>query len=447
MSSLAPAGVRQKMTGEDRRVLTGTLVGTTIEWYDFFIYAQAAGLVFAQLYFAPLGQGSVLAQMVSWASLGISFLFRPLGAVIAGHLGDRFGRKQVLIATLVLMGAATTLIGLLPAHAQIGVAAPILLVVLRIVQGISAGGEWGGAALMAVEHAPVTKRGIFGSYPQIGVPAGMILATLVVFVMTSVTTPEQFVAWGWRVPFLFSVVLIVIGYFIRLSVSESPVFKEMAAKKRETASPLRELLKRNPREILLAALVFIGSNAAGYLLIAFFSSYAIRVHKMNRSEILIATTLAAVSWLVFTMVGGRLSDRIGRTKTIKIGYVMMFVWMIPLFLFIDAANIWLYLVALVGLTIGNGLTYGPLSALYAEMFPAEVRYSGISIAYAIGAVLGGAFAPLVAEWILGATQSSLPIAAYIMLLCLASFVGAVLIKEPKGVDLSAATPSPLQGQH
>jgi len=268
----------------------------------------------------------------------------------------------------------------------------------------------------------------------------MILATLVVFVMTSVTTPEQFVAWGWRVPFLFSVVLIVIGYFIRRSVSESPVFKEMAAKKRETASPLRELLKRNPREILLAALVFIGSNAAGYLLIAFFSSYAIRVHKMDRSEILIATTLAAVSWLVFTMVGGRLSDRIGRTKTIKIGYVMMFVWMIPLFLFIDTANIWLYLVALVGLTIGNGLTYGPLSALYAEMFPAEVRYSGISIAYAIGAVLGGAFAPLVAEWILGATQSSLPIAAYIMVLCLASFVGAVLIKEPKGVDLSATTP-------
>ncbi|MFJ6303681.1 MFS transporter [Pseudarthrobacter oxydans] len=443
MSSLAPAGVHQKMTAEDRRVLTGTLVGTTIEWYDFFIYAQAAGLVFAQLYFAPLGQGSVLAQMVSWASLGISFLFRPLGAVIAGHLGDRFGRKQVLIATLVLMGAATTLIGLLPAHAQIGVAAPILLVILRIVQGISAGGEWGGAALMAVEHAPVSKRGIFGSYPQIGVPAGMILATLVVFVMTSVTTPEQFVAWGWRVPFLFSVVLIVIGYFIRRSVSESPVFKEMAAKKRETASPLRELLKRNPKEILLAALVFIGSNAAGYLLIAFFSSYAIRVHKMDRSEILIATTLAAVSWLVFTMVGGRLSDRIGRTKTIKIGYVMMFVWMIPLFLFIDAANIWLYLVALVGLTIGNGLTYGPLSALYAEMFPAEVRYSGISIAYAIGAVLGGAFAPLVAEWILGATQSSLPIAAYIMVLCLASFVGAVLIKEPKGIDLSAASSSPL----
>lgn len=439
MSSLAPAVVHQKMSPEDRRLLTGTLVGTTIEWYDFFIYAQAAGLVFAQLYFAPLGQGSVLAQMVSWASLGISFLFRPLGAVIAGHLGDRFGRKQVLIATLVLMGAATTLIGLLPVHAQIGVAAPILLVALRIVQGISAGGN-GGVALMAVEHAPVTRRGIFGSYPQIGVPAGMILATLVVFVMTSVTTPEQFVAWGWRVPFLFSVVLIVIGNFIRRSVSESPVFKEMAAKKRETASPLRELLKRNPREILLAALVFIGSNAAGYLLIAFFSSYAIRVHKMDRSEILIATTLAAVSWLVFTMVGGRLSDRIGRTKTIKIGYVMMFVWMIPLFLFIDTANIWLYLVALVGLTIGNGLTYGPLSALYAEMFPAEVRYSGISIAYAIGAVLGGAFAPLVAEWILGATQSSLPIAAYIMVLCLASFVGAVLIKEPKGVDLSATTP-------
>ncbi|CAH0224614.1 Inner membrane metabolite transport protein YhjE [Arthrobacter sp. Bi26] len=443
MSVMAPAGAREKMTAEDRRVLTGTMIGTTIEWYDFFIYAQAAGLVFAQLYFAPLGQGSVLAQMVSWASLGISFLFRPLGAVIAGHFGDQFGRKKVLVATLILMGAATTLIGILPTHAQIGITAPLLLVLLRIIQGISAGGEWGGAALMAVEHAPVGKRGIFGSYPQIGVPAGMILATLVVFIMTSVTTPEQFLTWGWRIPFLFSVVMIIVGYFIRRAVSESPVFQEMAAKKRETASPLRELIKRNPKAIVLAALVFIGSNAAGYLLIAFLSSYAIRVHKMDRPGILLASTLAGMSWLVFTMVGGHLSDRWGRIKTVKVGYILMFVWMVPLFLLIDAANVWLYLLALVGLTIGNGLTYGPLSALFAEMFPAEIRYSGISIAYAIGAILGGAFAPLAAEWLLGATQSSLSIAAYIMILCIASYIGAAFIREPKGIDLVAGASSAL----
>lgn len=422
----------------ERRVLAGTLVGTTIEWYDFFIYAQAAGLVFAQLYFAPLGQhGGAWPQMVAWASLGISFLFRPLGAIVAGHLGDRFGRKGVLIITLILMGSATSLIGLLPTYGQWGLVAPILLILLRVIQGLSAGGEWGGAVLMAVEHAPTHKRGLFGAYPQIGVPAGMVLATFVVFVVTSLTTDEEFLAWGWRITFLLSLVMIVIGYFIRRAVAESPVFEEMVALKHESAAPLKVLIKNDSKKIVIAALSYIGSNAAGYLFIAFFSSYAIRAHRMDQSQVLLASTVAALFWVASTLYGGKVSDRIGRTNALKTGYIIMFVWMIPLFLLIDSANIWFYALGLIVFTIGNGLTYGPLSAMYSEIFPAHVRYSGISISYALGAVFGGAFAPLVAEYLLGATGSSFSIAFYIMALFIASYIGTSLIKEPKGADLRA----------
>lgn len=209
---------------EERRVLAGTLVGTTIEWYDFFIYAQAAAFVLAPLFFEPLAADNAgLAQILSWASIGISFLFRPLGAVVAGHLGDKYGRKLVLVVTLIGMGGATTAIGLLPTYAAIGVGAPILLILMRILQGFSAGGEWGGAALMAVEHAPTNKRSFFGSYPQIGVPLGMLLATGFMFILTSSMTSEQFMDWGWRIPFISSVVLILVGYLIRRAVSESPV--------------------------------------------------------------------------------------------------------------------------------------------------------------------------------------------------------------------------------
>ncbi|MGO1550265.1 MAG: MFS transporter, partial [Nesterenkonia sp.] len=221
-----------QVTREEKKVLAGTLVGTTIEWYDFFIYAQAAGFVLAVLYFEPLGEESeTLAQLVAWASIGISFLFRPLGAILAGWIGDRFGRKVVLVITLMGMGGATFLIGVLPTHAAWGMAAPILLIALRVIQGLSAGGEWGGAALLSVEHAPRHKRGLFGMFPQIGVPLGMILATLFMFGLNAFLTEEQFLQWGWRVPFIFSFVLIVAAYLIRRRVEESPVFTEMKERK------------------------------------------------------------------------------------------------------------------------------------------------------------------------------------------------------------------------
>ncbi|MGY1706663.1 MFS transporter [Geodermatophilus sp. SYSU D00697] len=427
------------MTTEERKVLAATLAGTTIEWYDFFIYAQAAGLVLAPLFLAPVSEDSPgLATIISLATIGISFLFRPLGAIVAGRLGDRLGRKRMLVFTLVLMGAATALIGLLPTYAQIGLAAPALLILLRILQGFSAGGEWGGAALMSVEHAPVHRRGLFGAYPQIGVPVGMILATGVLWLLSTVLTPAQFESWGWRIPFLFSVVLIVIGYLIRRAVEESPVFREMRLRRKESSAPLRDLFRSNTKEVALAALIFVANNAAGYLLIAFFIAYASGALGMPRESVLLATTLASFGWLVFTMYGGALSDRIGRMRTFQIGYALVFVWMIPLFLLIDTGNIWLYGIALFLLTVGLGLSYGPMSAMYAEMFPVAVRYSGVSIGYALGAILGGAFAPMIAEVLIQSTGWSGSIGIYIMVLCVISFAAVTVAGETRGANLRVA---------
>ena len=421
---------------EQRKVLAGTLVGTTIEWYDFFIYAQAAGLVLAGLYFAPMtSDNPALAQIISWASLGISFLFRPLGAIVAGYLGDRLGRKIMLVFTLVLMGAATALIGLLPTYDSWGVWAPVLLVVLRIVQGFSAGGEWGGAALMSVEHAPVNKRGFFGAYPQIGVPCGMILATFVMYLATTLLSNEDFLAWGWRLPFLFSVVLILVGFVIRRSVDESPVFKEMQARKSESATPLRQLFRSNSKQVLQSALIFLANNAAGYLLIAFFSAYATKHLGMERGPVLLASTLAAFTWLIFTMFGGIISDKIGRVRTFQIGYVLLILWAVPMFMLIESGEILWFTVAILVLTIGLGLSYGPQAALYAEMFPTNIRYSGVSIGYAIGAILGGAFAPLIAELLLAETGSSISIGLYIAGLSIISLIAVSTVKETKGKDL------------
>ncbi|MBM7503623.1 MFS transporter [Agromyces aurantiacus] len=425
-----------RMPKEERKVLAGTLVGTSIEWYDFFIYAQAAGLVLAPLFFAPLAEVNPgLAQVLSFATIGISFLFRPLGAIVAGWLGDKLGRKKMLVFTLILMGLSTSLIGFLPTYAAIGVAAPILLITLRILQGFSAGGEWGGAALMAVEHAPNGKRGFFGAFPQIGVPVGMILATFTLWVITSNMSQEAFLEWGWRIPFILSIVLIVVGYVIRRSVEESPVFQDLQRRKAESSAPLGQLFRSHKKNVLLTAIIFIGNNAAGYLLIAFFATYAVTVLGMDRPTVLLATTLASFGWLVFTLFGGRISDRLGRVRTFQIGYAFLALWAVPMWFLIDTGDIVWYFVALFVMTIGLGLSYGPQAALYAEMFPAGVRYSGVSIGYALGAILGGAFAPMIAEALMRSTGQSWTIGVYIAIAAIVSLVGVSLVKETKGVDL------------
>ncbi|MFC7401778.1 MFS transporter [Citricoccus sp. GCM10030269] len=424
-------------TAEERKVLAGTLVGTTIEWYDFFIYAQAAAFVLAPLFFGPLSnENPGLAQVVSWASLGISFLFRPLGAVVAGHLGDKYGRKLVLVMTLVGMGGATALIGLLPTYATIGVWAPIILVFLRVVQGFSAGGEWGGAALMSVEHAPRNKRSAFGSYPQIGVPIGMLLATSFMWILTSSMSEEAFLSWGWRIPFLSSVVLIVVGYLIRRVVDESPVFKEMQLRKKESAAPLGVLLKTHKKSVILAALIFAANNAAGYLVIAFFASYGAEVLGMPREATLVATFVGGIGWLVFTMFGGFLGDKIGKIRTFQIGYGIIILWAIPMWFLMDTASLPLFALAIVILTMGLGPSYGPQSALYAEMFPANVRYSGVSIGYAFGSIIGGAFAPMIAQLLLNETGAGWTIGVYIAALAIVSFIAVSMVpKSVEGSDL------------
>jgi metabolite-proton symporter len=429
-------GITRNITADEKKVLTATLVGTTIEWYDFFVYAQAAGLVFGPLFFSPMNQNNpLLAQIVAFATIGLSFLFRPLGAVISGHMGDKFGRRSVLVMTLILMGAATALVGLLPTYAQIGAWAPALLIFLRILQGISAGGEWGGAALMAVENAPVDKRSFFGSFPQIGTPLGMILATGVLWGLTSALGMQAMTEWGWRIPFLFSIVLIVIGAIIRRTIEESPVFQAMHQRRKESSAPLRDLFRSHSKEIVRTALIFMANNAAGYIFIAFIISYGLKTLKLPQDQILLVSTLAAVGWFVFTLLGGILGDRLGRVRTFQIGYAIMVVWAIPMWFLIDTKNIVLIFVAALGLTMGLGLSYGPQAALYAELFPAKVRYSGVSVGYALGAVIGGAFAPTIAAWIIGTYGESWRVGVYIMVLSVISLIAVSTIKDPMGVDL------------
>ncbi|UBH25333.1 MHS family MFS transporter [Micrococcus porci] len=425
----SPAVAAARDPREERKVLAGTLVGTTIEWYDFFIFAQATALVFATLFFQPMGESG--AQIAAWVTLGISFLVRPLGAIIAGHLGDKFGRKLVLSLTLIGMGAATTLIGLLPTYAQIGVWAPILLVLLRLLQGFSAGGEWGGAALLAVEHAPHGKRGLFGSAPQIGVPLGMILATGVLFLVRSTMSEEQFLTWGWRIPFLVSVLLIVVGYFIRKAVEESPVFKEMQQLKVDESAPLGELFRHHTKEVILAAVIFAANNGVGYLLIAWFSKYGgPKGLGMTSSEVLIASLVGGVGWFIFTLLGGWISDKIGRKTTFVIGYAILIAWAFPMFQLLNTASLLLFSLALFVLTMGLGPSYGPQSAMYAEMFPARVRFSGVSIGYAIGTIIGGAFAPLIADELVKSGWPS--VAWYIIGISAISLIAVLFV--PKGIQ-------------
>lgn len=436
MSSHMAATTRHRVSREEKKVLAGTLIGTTIEWYDFFIYAQAAGLILATQYFTPEGEDKTIAQIVSWASLGISFIFRPLGAIVAGHIGDKFGRRITLVLTLILMGIATVGIGFVPTYAQIGIAAPIIIVVLRILQGFSAGGEWGGAALMSVEHAPRNKRGFFGAFPQIGVPLGMILATLVNLFLNSILTEEQFLSFGWRIPFWSSIILILVGFYIRHSVEESPVFKEMQNLKKRESAPLKQLFKGNTKEVVLAALIFIANNAAGYLVIAFFISYGVKALGMTRGDAMTASLIGGLGWLTFTMVGGWMSDKIGRVRTFHLGYGFMILWAVPMWFLIDSGNAALFTLAIFVLTIGLGPSYGPQSAMYAEMFPASVRFSGISIGYAIGAILGGAFAPMIAEMILKQTGQSWMIGVYIAALAVVSVIAVSMVpKSNQGIDL------------
>ncbi len=343
----------------------------------------------------------------------------------------------MLAATLILMGVSTALIGVLPTYAQIGLWAPVMLVGLRVLQGFSAGGEWGGAALMAVEHAPTDRRSLFGAFPQIGVPLGMIVATGALWCITTLVGAENFMAWGWRISFLLSIALIIVGVFIRRAVEESPVFLRMQSRRSHSSAPLGALLRKHPRQIALTTLIFVGNSTAGYLLVGFFISYGSRALRMPPQQVLMICTLAAACWLGTTLLGGWLGDRIGRVRTFQLGYLLLALWAIPMWTFIESGDPLQFALALAALSLPLGLTYGPQAALYAEMFPADVRYSGVSAGYALGSILGGAFAAMIAQSIISATGQSWLVGVYVVVMAAVSFIAVTLVKDRPGVTLHA----------
>ncbi|MBW4717115.1 MFS transporter [Saccharothrix obliqua] len=395
------------------RVLGAGVAGTTIEFYDFFLYGTAAALVFDKVFF-PVGDPltGVLLALVTYA---VGFVARPLGGVLFGHLGDRVGRRRTLSLSLVLMGGATVAIGLVPSYASIGVAAPVLLTSLRLVQGLALGGEWGGAVLLVAEHGSAARRGFWSSWPQTGGPLGNMIATGVLALLGLRVTDEQFLAWGWRIPFLLSVVLVVIGVWLRRSVEESPVF--LAARESATdegRAPIATVLRHHRRSVLIAALANVGEKATYYTFSIFLLSYLSRIVHMPREEVLASATIASVFQVVAIPVGGLLSDRFGRRPCSLVLAVVIAVWSLVGLPLVDGGRFPVVTtVVVVGLAL-HGLLTGSQAAFFAELFPSRVRYTGASLGYQAATVVGGSLAPIAGVALLQRFPSTLPVA---LLLC------------------------------
>ncbi|WP_033294955.1 MFS transporter [Amycolatopsis jejuensis] len=418
-----------------RRAATASLIGTAIEWYDFFVYGTAAALVFAPQFF-PQYSG-LAGTLAAFSTFAIGFLARPIGGVVMGHFGDKIGRKSMLVLSLLLMGLATFGIGLLPTYASIGAAAPILLVVLRFVQGLGVGGEWGGAALLAVENAPKHKRGFYGSFPQMGVPIGVILANLVYLIVVGTLGTKQFADWGWRIPFLLSIILVGVGFYVRSRIGETAAFTASRKETPRRGSPVIEVLRRHPKQVLLAGGTFLANNAVGYVIIVYILSYGRTVLKVNDKAMLAVVLVGSVVWLAALPVFSALSDRLGRRTVFVAGGVLSLAWAIPMFALIDTASLPLMLLAVVVMALSLAATYGPQAALFAELFDTEVRYSGASLGYQIGAVLGGGLAPFIATALFASTGSSLATGGYLVGLSAVSLICIALLGETRHRNLHA----------
>jgi len=411
------------------RIAMASFIGTAVEWYDYFIYGTAAAIVFGPLFFPKFS--TTAGTMAAFATFSVGFLARPLGAVVMGHFGDRLGRKSMLVVSLLTIGVATTCIGLLPTYASVGVLAPALLVGLRFLQGIGVGGEWGGAVLLAVEHAPANRKGFYGSFPQMGVPGGLILANLVFLAVSSAVGRDAFLAWGWRVPFLASAIMVVIGLVIRFKVAESPDFERMKRAGERERMPLVTVLAQHPGAVLLSAGAFIANNAIGYIVMAYLLSYGTTVLGLGRGLLLTCVLIGAVVWLAAIPWASALSDRHGRARVLLAGSAGLTVFALVLFPLVDSRSPALIVTALVVGGVFLGITYGPLAALLSELFPARVRYSGASLGYQIGAIVGGGLAPTVATGLYGRWHSSLPITVYLTGVCLVSLISvAVIARRP-----------------
>lgn len=412
-----------------RKILIASLTGSVIEWFDFFLYGTVAALVFNQIFF--VSDDPAIGLILSYASFALTFFIRPFGGVLFSHIGDRIGRKKTLVLTLSLMGIATMAIGLLPSYHTIGIWAPILLIFFRLLQGIGIGGEWGGALLLAVEYAPKEKRGFFGSVPQVGIPIGMVLGTLVLSLMT-LLPDEQFLEWGWRIPFILSALLVILGLWIRNGIDETPAFKAVQKEGKVPKMPIIDTLRYHWREVLIAIGAKFVETAPFYIFSTFIVSYATLNLGFSKTTTLTAVMVASVITSILIPIMGAFSDRVGRKKLYVVGTIVMILYMFPYFWMVNQGSVLLLVIATI---LGLGIIWAPITAVlgtfFSEIFAPEIRYTGVTLGYQIGAALAGGTAPLIAVTFLSYFDSYVPIAIYIMLTGVISLVAIAFAKNKK----------------
>ncbi|MBR0694934.1 MFS transporter [Bradyrhizobium lablabi] len=418
-----------------RRAVIASTVGTAIEWYDFFLYSTVTGLVFAKLFFPH--SDPWVGTLEAFAIYAVGFVARPVGAAIFGHYGDRIGRKSTLIATLLLMGLATAAVAVVPTYSSIGIWGAVILTVLRFIQGIGVGGEWGGSVLMSMEWARDNRsRGFIASWPQFGVPCGLFLANLAVLAFSQMAG-DQFLAWGWRIPFALSIVLVGIGLYIRLGILETPVFSRLLAERKVERTPMLAVIKEHPREILLSAFARMAEQAPFYIFTAFVFSYGINTLHLSRDFLLIAVLSASVLSFVSIPLFGHLSDRIGRKNMYMIGAVVTGIFGFVYFAMLNTRSEAIVFLAIILSLIPHDMLYGPQAALIAESFTGRLRYSGSSLGYQLASVIAGGPAPLIAAWLFGTFQSATAIAVYIAVCAVITLIATALMTDYTGKDINA----------
>jgi MFS family permease len=436
MATTTAGGLTQGLdhSAQLRRAVIAATVGTTIEWYDFFLYGTVTGLVFGKLYFP--NSDPLVAQLNVFLIYGVGFVARPIGAAFFGHYGDRIGRKSTLIATLMLMGTATFLVAFVPGYDSIGIWGAIILTALRFLQGVGVGGEWGGSVLLSMEWARHNgQRGLVASWPQFGVPAGLFLANLAVLAFSQMAG-DAFISWGWRVPFILSIILVAIGLWIRLGIAETPLFRSLVAEKRIERAPFIEVLKKHPKEIILSAVARMSEQAPFYIFTAFIFAYGTTTLHTSR-DLLLAAVLVGACVSFFTIpFSGHLSDRIGRRKMYLIGVATMGVFGFVYFGMLDTMSPAVIFIAIVLSLIPHDMQYGPQAALIAESFTGRLRYSGASIGYQLASVIAGGPAPLIATALFAHYQSGTAIAVYILFNAVLSFIATAMMKDYTGLDIS-----------
>lgn len=409
-----------------RGIFAASFIGTSIEWYDYYIFGTAAALVFGSLFFPEFS--STAGTLAAFATFAVGFVARPLGAAVIGHFGDRIGRKSMLVLTLLLTGGSTFLIGVLPTFAAIGIAAPLLLVALRMLQGFGVGGEWGGAILIATEHASPRRRAVYGSFAQFGVPVGVLTSNLA-FLAVSGMSPEAFMSYGWRIPFLLSVVLVVVGIVVRSRLQDAPEFRRVKENGTTSKVPIAELVQRQPRNLVLASLASIAPPAVGYTVIVYMLTYGTEVVGFEQTTLLTLILASTVVWIAAIVASAVVADRVGPKRVYAVGALTAVLWPFPLFWLVDTGNAALALLAFVVAAIVQGIMAGAQGGLFTEIFEVRLRYSGISIAYQMGGMVGGAVTPIAATALYGAYASSGAIAMYVTALALVSLVSVLGLRS------------------